>query len=472
MNIIERQIQHLYWRGGFGADINLLQNLSGRQQAIERLFTDAQKVKDIDLIAAPSSPKDLIAQLGKAFFRREQKEQIAQINLECFNRMCETQNALLEKMTLFWTNHFSTRHENAYFCQLQNNTIRRHALGKFGDLLLAIARDPAILKFLNNKQNKKGNPNENFAREVMELFTLGKGNYTENDIKNAARAFTGWSYEYDGTFIIRRFLHDNDTKTFMGKTDNLNGEDIIELILKNKQTARFITRKIYHSFVNEQLDEQRLEQLSMNFYASNYDIEQLMFQIFSADWFYETKNMGNLVKSPIELMVGLTRTFDINFENPSIILLVQRLLAQTLFDPPNVAGWSGGKNWIDSSSILIRLKMPLYIFMSDELDIRAKEDVEDDNETMTEMMGNDRSQLAKRLKKIKANINWQPLIKHFGTHPQTEIFKLLANYLLLSPSAQLNLKAINPYLANTTSTEEYVKIACLRLCSLPEYQLY
>ena len=115
--------------------------------------------------------------------------------------------------------------------------------------------------------------------------------------------------------------------------------------------------------------------------------------------------------------------------------------------------------------------MPLYIFMSDELDMRAKEDVEDDNETMTEMMGNDRSQLAKRLKKIKANINWQPLIKHFGTHPQTEIFKLLANYLLLSPSAQLNLKAINPYLANTTSTEEYVKIACLRLCSLPEYQL-
>ena len=150
--------------------------------------------------------------------------------------------------------------------------------------------------FLNNQQNKKQHPNENFAREVMELFTLGRGNYTENDIKEAARAFTGWGYNVGGDFVFRKNQHDTGTKTVLGKTGNFDGDDIIDILLEQKQTAIFITKKVYKFFVNENIDAEKVEWLGNRFFQSGYNIKNLLEDIFISDWFYAEKNIGTKIK--------------------------------------------------------------------------------------------------------------------------------------------------------------------------------
>ena len=195
----------------------------------------------------------------------------------------------------------------------------------------------------------------------MELFTMGRGNYSENDIKEAARAFTGWGFDVHGEFIKRPFQHDSGNKKFLGKTGNFNGDDVINILLEQKQTARFITEKIYRFFVNEETDSNKVDMLADGFYQSGYSIHILLENIFSSDWFYDKKNVGNKIKSPIELLVGIRRLLPMEFENEEAQLLIQRVLGQLLFYPPNVAGWPGGKNWIDSSSLMFRLNIPYVL---------------------------------------------------------------------------------------------------------------
>src|SRR6185436_3434996 len=211
------------------------------------------------------------------------------------------------------------------------DVIRKNALGSFRDLLHEVSRSAAMLNFLNANQNKKDHPNENFAREVMELFTMGRGNYSENDIKEAARAFTGWGFNLHGEFVNRPFQHDNSSKTFLGKTGNFNGDDIINILLEQKQTAKFITNKIYRYFVNEKTDNHKVETLATGFYQSGYDIQKLLEDIYTSDWFYDEKNIGNKIKSPIELLVGIRRLLPMEFENEEVQLLFQRALGQILF---------------------------------------------------------------------------------------------------------------------------------------------
>ena len=218
---------------------------------------------------------------------------------------------LRERMALFWHGHFACTSRLSGLAARQINTIREHALGNFRDLLIGIAKDASMIRFLNNQQNRKEQPNENFARELMELFTLGRGHYTEQDIKEAARAFTGWSSDFGGYFIFRPRWHDYGVKTFFGQDGNFDGTDIIDLILENRQTARFITEKIYRYFVSEIVNEGIVEDLSNQFYESGYQIDQLMRSIFESDWFYDPENRGTKFKSPVELMVGLTQTLSL-----------------------------------------------------------------------------------------------------------------------------------------------------------------
>src|SRR5262249_34193319 len=196
---------------------------------------------------------------------------------------------------------------NIFYQQGLLDVIRRNALGNFGDLLKEVSKSAAMLFFLNNQQNRKDHPNENFAREVMELFTMGRGNYTEQDIKEAARAFTGWGANAGGEFVFRKFQHDTGEKTVLGKSGNFDGDNIIDILIENKQTARFITRKIYRYFVNDEVNEAIVDKLANKFYQSNYDISELMKEIFSSDWFYDPKNIGSRIKSPVELIVGIRR---------------------------------------------------------------------------------------------------------------------------------------------------------------------
>jgi uncharacterized protein (DUF1800 family) len=291
---------------------------------------------------------------------------LQRLNVFWTDRLAGTKGILRERMTYFWHNHFATNVPFAVLMQEQNNTIRKHALGSFKELLTAIARDPAMILYLNNQQNKKKAPNENFAREVMELFTIGIGNYTENDIKEAARAFTGWHINLKGYYEFDVAAHDDGEKTFMGQKGNLDGTDIIRILLEQKATAVFICRKIYKEFVNPVIDEKRVHELADYFRENDYNIGLLMYKLFSGDWFYDAKNIGVKIKSPVELIVGMKRLVNLKWEDEMSQVKVQKSLGQILFFPPNVAGWPGDRNWIDSSSLLLRMNLPALLFTSSE----------------------------------------------------------------------------------------------------------
>jgi uncharacterized protein (DUF1800 family) len=388
--MINNQIrnQHLWWRAGFGPPVDLLSTLS--KQKPETLFNSilkaSEKKPDFFDVAAP----DLKARVmefqptpGKIpglkaeqrqIIRRQSVQDISKLNIRWLQEMTESPAQLLEKMSLFWHGHFASKTINIFYDQAMLNVIREHALGNFRELLMKVSKTASMIQFLNNNQNKKGHPNENFARELMELFTIGRGNYTETDVKESARAFTGWGATLQGDFDFRPGQHDDGVKTFLGKTGNLTGEDIIEILLAQKQTAVFITGKIYRYFVNEIVDEEILHFLALKFFESGYDIRDLMIRIFTSSWFYDEKNIGIQIKSPVLWWVGLRRQLPIELQSPAVQLIIERLLGQVLFLPPNVAGWPGGKHWIDSSSLMLRMQIPQIIYKSGAVITRPKDD--------------------------------------------------------------------------------------------------
>ena len=322
-----------------------------------------------------------------------------------------------------------------------------------------------MLQFLNNQQNKKQHHNENFAREVMELFTMGRGNYTEDDIKEAARAFTGWGFNLQGDFVFRRFQHDDGKKTLLGRTGNFDGDDVINILLEQKQTSKFITRKIYKYFVNENVDEAKVEWLSDRFLKNDYDIKKLLEDIYLSDWFYEEKNIGTKIKSPIELIAGIRRFLPMEMQNDQSQLLLQRVLGQILFYPPNVAGWPGGKNWIDSSSLMIRLRIPQIITANEALDIRPKTD---DDATMG-MMEASMKKMQDTVRGGTATIDWSSVNKVFEKIPREDLLQKISDTVLQTKS-QVSDKVLDKYL-NSASRENYVKSVIVNLMSTPEYQL-
>jgi len=253
----------------------------------------------------------------------------------------------------------------------QNVTLRANALGNFADLLHAIARDPAMVIYLDNAQNRKGSPNENFAREVMELFTLGEGHYSEQDIKEAARAFTGWSLDRQtGQFVFRRFIHDDGVKTVLGRTGNFDGDQVLDILLEEPATAEFIVRKLWREFVSPDPDEAAIRRIAKRFRDSRYDIKVALHSIFTSDAFYAGENRGVLVKSPIELVVGTLRQFDMKPGDTTPFAVAAAGMGQNLFAPPNVKGWPGQETWINASTLLARKQFLERLFRGDEASTR------------------------------------------------------------------------------------------------------
>ncbi len=370
------QIKQLLWRAGFGPSPQewLRYRQMNPVQAYSELRRQAVKPKPLPMPeflfdgTLPDINKETVLELREKSIR-----QVIEVNTAWMERMANpAEPALLERMTLFWHGHFACRMLDGRLAVQYLNTIRKHALGNFKDLLLGIAQTPAMIRYLNNQQNRKQQPNENFARELMELFTLGRGQYTERDIKEAARAFTGWSSNLRGEYVFRAFQHDTGQKTIFGKSGTFGGEEVIDLILKKPEAAEFIVRKIYRYFVHPSLDEQRVQDLSRTFFASNYDIGELMESIFSSEWFYAPGNQGKKIKSPVDFAVGMTRQLELQFPDPRSWILLQKGLGQQLINPPNVAGWPGGRSWIDNSTLMLRLNIPSYLFGLDQINFRPK----------------------------------------------------------------------------------------------------
>jgi uncharacterized protein (DUF1800 family) len=236
--------------------------------------------------------------------------------------------------------------------------LRREALGNFGKMLHDIARDPAMIVYLDNATNHKGKPNENFARELLELFTLGEGHYTERDIKEAARAFTGWSIDREtGEFRFYPRLHDDGEKTFLGVTGRLDGDDVIDIVLRQPRTAEHIAEKMWREFVSDAPDRAEITAIADRFRASNYDIKTLVAATLMTPSFRGAANRGVLVKSPVELMVGTMRLFDAGALDGETLARIGRRLGQDLMNPPNVKGWPGGEAWITADTLLVRQQL-------------------------------------------------------------------------------------------------------------------
>ncbi len=273
------------------------------------------------------------------------------------NRMLTTQRPLEEKMTLFWHGHFATSEAKVreYRRMLkQNETFRQHATGSFRDLLIAVAQDPAMLYFLDAGVNVKGAPNENFAREIMELFTMGVGNYTEKDIREAARAFTGWN-AHDLTFIVNDEQHDGDEKTVLGQTGNFDGVQVIDLILAHPATARFLSAKMYRYLVSEEFSPELNEKIATILRDNNYQIKPLLRTLFLSKNFYGPAAMGAHIKSPVQLVISTYKNLGLGElpGNPDFNETTTAL-GQTLFWPPTVAGWAQGRSWITPGLLLER----------------------------------------------------------------------------------------------------------------------
>jgi uncharacterized protein (DUF1800 family) len=479
--------QHLMWRAGFGPRADALAMLTSASQKnlFKSLLKSSSKSPEyIDV--ADNMLKGLVMGMNdieklrkgdlsveeKKQLRKQSQHDIRSLNLAWLNEMVETDAQLREKMSFFWHGHFASRNLNIFYQQLLLDIIRKNALGNFGNLLQEVSKSAAMINFLNNNQNKKDHPNENFAREVMELFTLGRGNYSESDVKEAARAFTGWGANLQGEFVFRKFQHDNGEKTVLGKTGNFDGDDVLEILLEQQETAHFISKKIYRFLVNDQVNDEKAKWLGDRFYQSNYDIKSLLEDIFTSDWFYEEKNIGAKIKSPVELIAGIRRILPMKIENEEVQLLVQAVLGQLLFFPPNVAGWPGGTNWIDSSSLMFRLRIPQIIYASDEFDMKPKED---DDVTMGRREKEENTFKVKGLGKmnggriIKAEIFWADYLKKYEPVQREDLFAEISKTVLQTQSGITN-ETLKKY-TDSTGKETFIKTATIDLMSTPEYQL-
>lgn len=344
-----RSAAHLFRRAGFAANRQELSAAveAGGQATIRRLLTPVANA------AAFDAQMDSVAKLTLA------AGSPVALSGWWLHRMRFTPAPLVEKTTLFWHGHFAASAAKVTDGELiyrQNQLFRRHALGSFADLVRGVSRDAAMLIYLDSKTNRKNHPNENFAREVMELFCLGLGAYTERDIQELARCFTGWEL-LDDQFTFNQHQHDFGAKTVLGKTGAFDGNDGLQIILDHPATARFICRKLVRFFAtDDDLPDDWIAPLADTFRASRLQIAPVVEQIISSRFFFSELAIARKIRSPVELAVGWLRALE---SGANFVELTGKLgeLGQQVFFPPNVKGWAGGRAWIDSSTLLGRANL-------------------------------------------------------------------------------------------------------------------
>ena len=386
-HLSEQEARHLLLRSGFAptqAQVDAVQG-QGAAQAVDALIAQA-------LLAKPSASPAFIspapafttapAPLYRAAqasrqeqqaFRQEQNRLTQEIKNWWMLQMLQTPAPLAERMALLWHGHFATSQQKVVRAQAmwnQHLIFRQHALGNFQTMLHAIAKDPAMLVYLDGANSRKDAPNENFAREVMELFVLGEatvpgmggvsaqtglGGYTEADIREAARAFTGWSIEPgDFSYMYRPRFHDSGSKTLLGNTGNFDGGAALDLMLARPQAARFVATKLWREFISPNPEPVALERIAQVLRTSNWSIAAALREVFLSDAFWDAGNRGALIKSPVELLVGTARQFDLKVPQPQLLVQRSAQLGQNLLMPPNVKGWPGYTQWINSTTLLER----------------------------------------------------------------------------------------------------------------------
>ncbi len=367
---------HLANRAGFGsppAELDRLVHL-GVERAVDSLVDFEDRPA-----GAPPPPMPPWLKLEREQFQRldddqrrklrqesqqEHREALQDLRGWWVGRMQTTARPLEEKLTLFWHGHFATSArvvKNARLVFQQNEMLRRHCIGNFRELLLGISRDPAMLRYLDNHSNRKANPNENYARELLELFTMGAGNYTEQDVKEAARAFTGWTFSpWTSEYVFAQRQHDYGEKVFLGRRGDFDGGDIIRIILGQPVTARFVVRKLFEFFVYENPAAEVVDACAALLREHDYELRPLLRTIFRSELFYSARAVRTQIKSPAQMVIGSARLLGVE-QDPKLLAFGMRLLGQELFAPPNVKGWDGGEAWINTNTLSMRHNLARYL---------------------------------------------------------------------------------------------------------------
>lgn len=382
------QARHLLQRAGFGASPAEIREFVGLglDAAVQRLV---RYTFDASSLPAPDVDPDVIQPIGddlrramrqakrdgdaeareallKERLRRQGEDREMHRGLQAWwlETMLDTDQPTREKLTLLWHGHFATRHKSvkdAYLLYRQNMLFRGHAR-RFDELAHGIVRDPAMLIFLDNHRNNRRSPNENLSRELMELFTLGEGRYGERDIQEGARALTGYHVD-DNEFAFRKALHDGGGKTILGKTGDFDGDDFVALLLARKQCAEHVALKLYRHFVADVADTVQqvsgpgrmvIERLATMIAGRDYDLAPVLETLFKSEHFHDPAIVGQMIKSPVQLVVGTVRTLATPSREPMPLVNAMGAMGQELFDPPSVAGWDGGRSWINTSTLFIR----------------------------------------------------------------------------------------------------------------------
>jgi uncharacterized protein (DUF1800 family) len=365
---------HLLNRAGFGGSPSQIEMLAGLDpdKAVSHLI-DYERIPDPTLNPdwAKPNPDEIakfrqINQTGtpdeKKAAQKQQSQEYQQRMMELrgwwLQRMAHGPRPFQEKMVLFWHGHFATSVEkvkNPYFMWRQNELFRRLATGNWLQLLTEAGKDPAMLIWLDQAQSNLQHPNENFAREVMELFALGEGHYTEHDITESARSLTGWSLDpTTQQFIFRPRIHDNGQKTFLGRTGDLDGDDVIATIVAQPQAAKFITAKLWNYFAGSEPSPQLNEALANVFRANGNYFKPFLRVMLRSEEFYSSDIIRNQVKSPVQWLIGSVRMLECDLPPTIASWGMIRQLGQDLFAPPNVKGWDGGVTWITTNTLLTR----------------------------------------------------------------------------------------------------------------------
>jgi uncharacterized protein (DUF1800 family) len=377
--------RHLLNRAGFGASDSEVRAFAAlaREEAVDRLLAQARREASVAppaFVNEPFEPYYRFARLAapeRMAALRRLRQQGVELRAWWLHEMRVTPSPLTERMTLFWHSHFATSQQKVRSGQLmyrQNVLLRREALGNFATLLHAVARDPAMLVYLDNAGSRRQAPNENFAREVMELFTMGEGRYGERDIKEAARAFTGWSLDREtGEFVFRRLFHDPGEKTVLGRTGRLDGTAVLDILLEQPGTAELVTAKLWREFVSPTPDASEVRRLAAVFRGARYEVKPLLRAMFTSEAFWHPDNRASLVKSPVDLVVGTMRTFGIQPMDFRPAAFACAGLGQNPMSPPNVKGWAGGEAWIDASTLLGRRQWIDRVFRGSDAMAAARE---------------------------------------------------------------------------------------------------
>ncbi|MBI1900775.1 MAG: DUF1800 domain-containing protein [Planctomycetia bacterium] len=354
-----------------------------------------------------------------------------------------TPHPLLEKLTLFWHGHFATsasKVTNGKLMFRQNQLLRQHARSKFEPLVQGLSKDPAMLIWLDSATNRKAHPNENYSREVMELFCLGLGAYTENDIKQAARAFTGWEVRGEQFFFNVR-QHDTGQKTVLGEKGNLNGDDVVRILLKQPAAGRFLAGKVYHLLVSDAAPpEKLLTPLAQGYRDHEYDTSWLVGTILRSNLFFSQHALQQRIKSPVELAIGLLRSLD---APANFVALADDLrpLGQDVFFPPNVKGWDGGVEWINSAALLGRANLVWAIVAGQD-----------------ERYGN--------------KVRLQEMIAEAGVKPGAEAARFFVELLLSVPLPDETMVQLTT-VSSQADGDEHLALARIvqAVAALPEFQL-